>query len=46
MNSIVGAGRDMVALGGSQAKEMWQTVESLRHGWNHLLAQFKSAREM
>ncbi|XP_073972435.1 dystrophin, isoforms A/C/F/G/H-like isoform X4 [Rhodnius prolixus] len=46
VNSIVGAGRDMVALGGSQAKEMWQTVESLRHGWNHLLAQFKSAREM
>ncbi|KAK9498887.1 hypothetical protein O3M35_003438 [Rhynocoris fuscipes] len=46
VNSIVGAGRDMVALGGSQAKEMWQTVESLRHRWNHLLAQFKTAREM
>ncbi|XP_066905843.1 dystrophin, isoforms A/C/F/G/H isoform X1 [Halyomorpha halys] len=45
MNRIVGAGRDMVALGGSQAKEMWQTVESLRHRWNHLLTQFKSIRE-
>uniref|UniRef100_A0A0A9ZD72 Protein detached n=4 Tax=Lygus hesperus TaxID=30085 RepID=A0A0A9ZD72_LYGHE len=45
MNSIVGAGRDMVALGGSQAREMWQTVESLRHRWNHLLAQFKATRE-
>ncbi|XP_024083569.1 dystrophin-like isoform X11 [Cimex lectularius] len=46
VNSIAGAGRDMVALGGSQAMEMWQTVESLRHRWNHLLTNFKTTREL
>lgn len=42
---MVGAGRDMVALGGSQARELWQNIESLRHRWKHLLSKLKSIRE-
>ncbi|KAL1131830.1 hypothetical protein AAG570_011442, partial [Ranatra chinensis] len=45
VNNLVSGGRDMVTQGGLQARQLWQSVEALRHRWTVLLAKFKAIRE-